>query len=115
MDYEETQAGITQSVAPLRSGPVRVKPSIRKTATAALSLDSAPFSRMAIFNVAPISRRGNMSARWSQAGALRSRTGGLSFWTGVITVAGAKDDSRDAQVLNDSLRADRRAFRCPLP
>jgi len=32
-----------------------------------------------------------------------------------FTVAGAKDDSRDAQVLGDSLRTDRRAFRrlCP--
>ena len=28
-----------------------------------------------------------------------------------FTVAGAKDDSRDAQVLGDSLRTDRRAFR----
>lgn len=32
-----------------------------------------------------------------------------------FTIAGAKDDSRDAQVLGDSLRTDRRAFRrlCP--
>ena len=47
-------------------------------------------------------------------GYLRANGGGGSVAYGMtasFTVAGAKDDRRDAHVLGDSLRTDRHAFR----
>src|SRR5271165_1458745 len=57
------QGSIAFSIAILRSGPVRLNPSRRVTATAISSSDKWPFSRSAIFAAARISSGHSMSAR----------------------------------------------------
>lgn len=67
------------------SGPVRLKPSRRVTAITISSSDKSPFSRVAIFAAARISRGDSISARCRLMGAeLRSRTEGSTSWLGVI-------------------------------